>query len=85
MVTSERNVTMTRKTHARSRPAHQTVCWIPRDERKVGSRTPRSKRASIVPTIALTGKWLRRAGFAPGARVLIMVQCRGQLIIERLR
>jgi cell division inhibitor SulA len=39
----------------------------------------------IVPSIALSGEWLRRAGFPPGARVLIMVQCAGQLIIDRLR
>jgi hypothetical protein len=35
--------------------------------------------------MTFSGEWLRRAGFAPGARILIMVQCRGQLIIERLR
>ncbi|HEY6893727.1 MAG TPA: SymE family type I addiction module toxin [Rhodanobacteraceae bacterium] len=73
---------MTSRTDVRRRPPHQTVCWIPRDEREVASR---SAGASIVPSIALSGAWLRRAGFAPGARFLIMVQCRGQLIIERLR
>jgi type I toxin-antitoxin system toxin SymE len=76
---------MTRKTTARRRPPHQTVCWIPRDERQVASRARTSDRASIVPSIALSGEWLRRAGFPPGARILIMVQCAGQLIIDRMR
>lgn len=73
---------MARKTRVRRRPYHQTVCWIPRDERDVASR---SDGGSIVPSIALSGAWLRRAGFAPGARILIMVQCAGQIIIERMR
>ena len=81
-MTPKRKLAMTRKTKAPTRPLHQTICWIPRDEREVASR---SNGASIVPSIALSGAWLRRAGFAPGARILIMVQCRGQLIIERLR
>jgi hypothetical protein len=76
---------MTRKTKARQRRAHQTVCWIPRDERQVASHARGSNRASVVPSIALSGEWLRRAGFPPGARILIMVQCAGQLIIDRLR
>jgi hypothetical protein len=82
MVTSEWTVTMTRKPQTRRRLPHQTVCWIPRDERDVASR---SDRTSIVPSIALSGEWLRRAGFPPGARILIMVQCTGQIIIDRMR
>jgi hypothetical protein len=74
---------MTRKTKARQRLPHQDVCWIPREERDVASR--RSKARSIVPCIALSGEWLRRAGFPPGARILIMAQCAGQLIIDRMR
>lgn len=73
---------MARKTRVRRRLPHQTVCWIPRDERDIASR---SDGRSIVPSIALSGAWLRRAGFAPGARILIMVQCAGQIIIERMR
>lgn len=72
---------MTRNTKAYRRPHHQTVCWIPRDEREVRG----TKRGSALPSMTFSGEWLRRAGFAPGARILIMVQCRGQLIIERLR
>ena len=81
---------MIRKRPTRKRPPHQRVCWIPRDERKVTSITSRkrgAKRAAPrrIPSIALSGEWLRRAGFPPGARILIMVQSEGQLIIDRLR
>jgi hypothetical protein len=79
---SERSITMARKTRVRRRLPHQTVCWIPRDEREV---TSRSNGTSTVPSIALSGAWLRRAGFPPGAHILIMVQCAGQIIIDRLR
>ena len=73
---------MARTTAARRRLPHQTVCWIPRDEREVASR---SNGTATVPSIALSGAWLRRAGFPPGARILIMVQCAGQIIIDRMR
>jgi hypothetical protein len=90
MVTWQRNVIMGRKTKARQRPPHQTVCWIPRDERDITSVSVRSPSANQkttrrVPRITLSGQWLRRAGFPPGARILIMVQTPGQLIIDRLR
>jgi hypothetical protein len=72
---------MNRKTKTRPRLEHQWVCRVPRDEREVR----RAKRGSALPSMTFSGAWLRRAGFVPGARILIMVQCRGQLIIERLR
>jgi hypothetical protein len=90
MVTPQWNVIMARKTKAPQRLPHQGVCWIPRDEREVASVSVRSRSANQetkrkVPRIALSGEWLRRAGFPPDARILIMVQTPGQLIIDRLR
>ena len=68
---------------------HQWVTWIPCDERRVAAVTrtfasARGKTKRKVPSITLSGEWLRKAGFPPDAPILIMVQQRGQVIIDRL-
>jgi len=68
------------------RPAHQKVCWIPKEIRHVASvmRTDVRGKQRKVPSITLRGDWLRAAGFAPESPVLIRVVVRGQVVIDRL-
>lgn len=77
------------KKWTRRRLKHQWVTWIPRDERRVAAvtrlfATAKGKAKRKVPSITLSGEWLRDAGFPPDAEILIMVQQRGQVIIDRL-
>jgi len=77
------------KKWTRQRLKHQWVTWIPRDERRVAAvtrtfATARGKTKRKVPSITLSGEWLRKAGFPVDAAILIMVQQRGQVIIDLL-
>ena len=77
------------KKWTRQRLKHQWVTWIPRDERRVAAvtrtfATAKGKTKRKVPSITLSGEWLRKAGFPPDAAILIMVQQCGQVIIDRL-
>lgn len=56
-----------------------TVSTLFRDAAQKGSITGKAK----VPHLRLTGRWLERAGFAPGSRVHVHV-VNGQLVITTL-
>jgi hypothetical protein len=54
-----------------------TVSTLFRDTAQKGSITGKAK----VPHLRLTGRWLERAGFAPGSRVRVVATTAGQLVI----
>jgi type I toxin-antitoxin system toxin SymE len=68
---------------SRARPLHQPVCRIPDEVRHV-ARIARSGGGRELPSMSFRGEWLREAGFAPGARILLRVLVRGQLVVDRI-
>lgn len=54
-----------------------TISTLFRDAAQKGSITGKVR----VPHLRLTGRWLERAGFAPGARVHVVATANGQLVI----
>ena len=55
-----------------------TISTLFRDAAQKGSITGKVR----VPHLRLTGRWLERAGFAPGSRVHVVKNVEGQLLIS---
>ena len=65
---------------ARKNPAAKvrTLACVARTPRK---RADGSRATRKVPSITITGAWLRSAGFLPGKRCQVRAFARGQLVV----